>query len=235
MPSFQSIVTQYFVPLLPGRRRLPFIYRRYCAAHVAEQELVHLERIPTRFRVAVDIGANQGLYSYKMSRHYREVFAFEVNGDLTANLRRLAAGNVRVFNQGLSSREGAATLYTPVLENGFALTGWAGISRKDIEQEFVGRTDKIRYAEKPVHISTLDRFQLTEVDLIKIDVEGHEAEVLKGAQDTLKRNRPHILVETKGRADEVDKILTALDYHRLSFQELTGLRELAEFFLYVPV
>lgn len=44
-------------------------------------------------------------------------------------------------------------------------------------------------------VKTLDQYQLTEVDIIKIDVEGYELNVLMGAEDTIQRNRPIIQTE----------------------------------------
>lgn len=49
----------------------------------------------------------------------------------------------------------------------------------------------------PVPITTLDSFNLNNIGLIKIDVEGFEKNVIEGAQETLKRNRyPRILFES---------------------------------------
>lgn len=234
MPTLDSILTNHFVPLLPRRWHLPFNFRKYCLAASAEKELIHLEKIPTQFRVAVDVGANQGLYSYKMSRHFRDVYAFEINSDLTVDLRAYAAPNVRVFDQGLSSTEGAATLYIPVLENGLYLTGWASLSREHLMSEVRSINGKVQIAEKPVQIKRLDDFALREVDFIKIDVEGHEVEVLRGAQETLRANHPHLLIETKELLPEVDVLLAGLHYRRISSQDLVHQRESPDLYLYGP-
>jgi len=49
-----------------------------------------------------------------------------------------------------------------------------------------------------VPMTTLDHFGFVDVDLIKIDVEGLEASVVKGAEKTLLRCRPVMVVEQKG-------------------------------------
>ncbi len=50
----------------------------------------------------------------------------------------------------------------------------------------------------PVEIRTLDSFGFERVSLLKIDVEGYENEVLDGATETIRRNRPVILIEIMG-------------------------------------
>jgi FkbM family methyltransferase len=52
--------------------------------------------------------------------------------------------------------------------------------------------------EPGMTMCTLDSFMLTDVDLIKIDVEGYELPVLLGAEETLLRNKPNIVLEQKG-------------------------------------
>jgi len=47
-------------------------------------------------------------------------------------------------------------------------------------------------------IKKLDDYELTDVDFIKIDVEGYENQVVLGAKETLLRNKPIIIVEQKG-------------------------------------
>ena len=49
----------------------------------------------------------------------------------------------------------------------------------------------------PILTRTLDSFELPEVDFLKIDVEGHEVQVLAGARDTLRRCRPIVLIEAR--------------------------------------
>ncbi len=48
----------------------------------------------------------------------------------------------------------------------------------------------------PLH--TLDSYRFTDVDFIKIDTEGFERNVVKGAERTIKEYRPTLIVEQKG-------------------------------------
>jgi hypothetical protein len=50
-----------------------------------------------------------------------------------------------------------------------------------------------------VPVAPLDAFDLRDVSFIKIDVEGHELEVLRGARGTIKREAPNVLIEVEQR------------------------------------
>jgi FkbM family methyltransferase len=46
-----------------------------------------------------------------------------------------------------------------------------------------------------VPLRTLDCYSLEDLSFVKIDVEGHEVEFLRGAAHLIRRERPHLLVE----------------------------------------
>ena len=48
-----------------------------------------------------------------------------------------------------------------------------------------------------VDVVLLDDYQFTDVDFIKIDCEGYELHVLRGAEQTILNNKPVIIVEQK--------------------------------------
>ena len=60
---------------------------------------------------------------------------------------------------------------------------------------------------------TLDSLNIPEkIDLIKIDVEGHEIETLEGAKNTILKNKPIIVIETFNHRDKVEEILFSHGY-----------------------
>jgi hypothetical protein len=68
-----------------------------------------------------------------------------------------------------------------------------------------------------VRATTLDSFDFDNIGFIKIDVEGHELEVLQGAEQTIRRNTPTLMVEIeerhrKGSVAEVSNFLVSLEY-----------------------
>ncbi len=57
----------------------------------------------------------------------------------------------------------------------------------------------------------IDDLELAELDFIKLDVEGYEYQALKGAEQTLKRCRPMVMFEDKGKGDD-PQLKRAHDY-----------------------
>ena len=136
----------------------------------------------------IDIGANIGLYTCLAARNRKHVIAIE---PLSSNLRFLYRNivcngflDVEVFPVGLSGEAGLKPLFGASTGASFR-PGWAGASEKFYNV---------------VPVSTLDLIVNTRFDgmpvLIKMDVEGFEHEVMKGAQRTLKLDpRPTWLLE----------------------------------------
>ena len=152
-----------------------------------EQTKVFLERLPGH-DIVIDIGANIGFYSCLAAIHGKHVLSFEPSPRnlryLTQNLWANRCKQIEVFPMGLGSQCGLNQIY-----------GFGGIA------SFVegwGQSDS-RRAEL-VAVTTLDtilagRFPNERI-LVKMDVEGFELEVLKGASQTLRRDpKPTWLVE----------------------------------------
>lgn len=136
---------------------------------------------------ALDVGANIGNHACFFAAHFDRVVAFEPNPPVAAVLRANAMGRpIEVVDKGLSSVRDS--LHFRI--NGRNLGG-SGVAERP-----TGVT---------VEVDTLDRLAeplaLENVRFIKIDVEGHEAEVLAGARALLREQRPVIAIEGWWRAD----------------------------------
>jgi len=142
-------------------------------------------------RIGIDVGANMGIYAFAMAKHAGQVIAFEPNTDLWPFLRRFLGGRVRLEDAALSDRAGLAE-FRVVADN----TGVATIEARN-PLSMIDRPETI--ATRTVATRTLDSFGLTGVSFIKIDVEGHEEAVLAGARETIRGNRPVVLVEAEDR------------------------------------
>ena len=138
----------------------------------------------------IDVGANIGVYTMRYARAFTRTLAIEPNPAtfhiLQANIALGRATNVTPLLMGCSDKVGTAQLNVPVK----GMLGWSRIGAD---------ADWDQY---PIQISldTVDnlvsRFALAErVALLKIDVEGHEPHVLKGASKTLAQHRPVVLYE----------------------------------------
>jgi FkbM family methyltransferase len=166
----------------------PALYIRYRYAKElrrGEKEIHLVPFLARRDRVSLDVGANKGVYAYAMLAHSAAVHAFEPNPKLFAMLQRWARGRVQLHPIALSSTSGDADLLVPRTKAGYSNQGASLSSVKVKGAHGTVRVDAVR----------LDEMNLPPIGFIKIDVEGFELEVLKGAAQTLRRDRPNLLIE----------------------------------------
>jgi FkbM family methyltransferase len=132
------------------------------------------------FTTAVDAGANYGIMSYNLNSRFSKIHAFEVDTPvrdcLKKNVEKFQLDNVVVCDCGLSDKEELVSLN--YLKNTFGT---------HINKQVSG-THSCR---------TLDSFELKDVGFIKLDCEGYEPYILRGAEQTIKKYRPVILMEEK--------------------------------------
>lgn len=157
---------------------------------VLEPEIALIGELSRSKAVAIDAGANKGVYLYHLSRIFDRVVAFEPLPMLADYLRRSVPSNAEVHGLALSNAEGQATLRLP---SGFDELGSLEAHTK------ATWTTSAEIETHDVTLRTLDSYRIDNVSLIKIDVEGHELAVLEGARETIARWRPTILVEVEER------------------------------------
>ena len=110
----------------------------------------------------LDIGSNVGIYTYFFSTKFSNVTSFEPLTEITARIKELNRDNIEIHNIALSNCDSYLTFFIPII-NGKPITSRASLESKESPFE-----------KRSVEVKTLDSFGFTDVDLIKIDVEGHE-------------------------------------------------------------
>lgn len=164
-----------------------------------EPELRRLDELVPRGRAAVDVGVWWGPWTWWLARRAPRVDSFEPNVDLVERLTPVFPGNAIIHPVALSDRAGQADFWVP--SGG---TGTEG--RGSLE-----RPGGPGWNRRRVVIARLDDFDLVDVGFVKIDVEGHELSVLRGATALIGRDRPTVLVEIELRPDRpgpLDEIIT---------------------------
>lgn len=156
--------------------------------------------------VVLDVGANVGSHAINFARVASQVLAFEPHPhtywNLCANVLLNQALNVTPLNFALGSRSGSTTVWNI-----------------DPTRPNTGMGICVDVGDLVVPIRTIDELQLDRVDFIKIDVEGHELEVLRGAVETLTRLSPIVFAEIHA-SDLLDPIMELMDqaaYHHFEF------------------
>lgn len=185
-----------------------------------EPELHLLPHLCVRGELALDVGANNGVYAWHMARWSAGVIAFEPQPQHVAFLNRAFGTRIRVEPVALSDFAGEATLRVPVDR---MMDGCASIEAENTLAD-------LSCQEYQVTCRPLDSYDLDRVSLIKIDVEGHELTVLKGAMALLARDRPSLIIEAEERHRpdalfSICRVLDDLDY-RLFYWRDGALHEL---------
>lgn len=144
---------------------------------------------------ALDVGANIGCHTLRLARLVGEtgrVIAFEPTpwgfAKLQKNISLNESHNITLEKLALSDSNGDDSVF---LRSSWHLDGTTGDEGK-----------------KPVTFIRLDDYVsqmgLTQIDFIKLDVDGYESRVLRGALATISRFRPMIIVECSTKPDAVN-------------------------------
>lgn len=161
--------------------------------------------------IVLDIGANVGVFTREQVRRGARVYAFEPNPDCYRRLDQMIDRNhlkdhIEAHNLALAAVSGEGTMR---VQRGWTTSG-----------SIVSDNGGSSSTGPRVAIKTLDSITpalcVTSIDLLKIDVEGAEAEVLRGASCTL-RKVDRVVVEYHSRVlrEQVDAILTDAGFSRV--------------------
>lgn len=146
--------------------------------------------------VCFDVGAHIGHYTYALAAIVGApyVHAFEPHPRSLATLKRLFP-DVCLWNLALSDSTSESLLRIPYLE------GRECRSRATLEEQ--AEPGETASASVEVRTCSIDQFvaehNILHLAFLKIDVEGHEHRVIRGAQDTLATSKPVLLVEIEQR------------------------------------
>lgn len=148
-----------------------------------------LEACGDRRGVCVDGGANVGVWTVHLMRYFHRVIAFEPIPHIYECLEKNVAAyspdrgspkQTEILRVALSDHDGTVPM-TP--RSGL---GWA-----------VHPHSKSKAKPTEMHCLKLDSLGLQRLDLLKLDLEGHEYEALQGAMKTIERCKPVVVVEEK--------------------------------------
>tara|TARA_R110000803_G_scaffold117669_3_gene186188 strand:+ start:451 stop:1092 length:642 start_codon:yes stop_codon:yes gene_type:complete len=161
------------------------VVRCLLSGRVWEKKITNIfHQYITHDSVVVDCGTYIGSHSLSMSNLAKKVIGFEpqplIFKCLTQTIDKQNIKNIKLYNIALSNKQG----------NTFIMTNNDG----DASLEGI-RDNKFKH-KFPIKTNTLDNIINEKIDLIKIDVEGHEWEMLEGASETITKYRPIIILET---------------------------------------
>jgi len=137
----------------------------------------------TDFNVAVDVGANVGLWAKPLARKFNRVIAYEPLEQVYSCLERnVNPSKVEINKFALGSTNNKVNMVYDHINTGGSYVSEVGTGLIDIKR--------------------MDDLDLPKFGLLKIDCERHELEVLKGAMDTILKYKPIIVCEQQADTDE---------------------------------
>jgi FkbM family methyltransferase len=164
-------------------------------ATAVEPEEAEIRKFILPGNTVLDIGANFGVFTKLFSQlvgPQGSVIAFEpvpqTFRTLAAGVERLHLSNVKAVNKAVSDHVGTAMMAVPQ---------YAGSVGENLYESRIVSVPDSQDAFT-VDTTTVDSLKLSRLDFVKIDVEGHELEALRGSIETLKRCRPTLMVEVTG-------------------------------------
>ncbi len=193
-------------------------------------EFAFLEQCLEQGMTFVDVGANLGLYTLHAAGKVGSggrVIAVEPSGReferLEANLRLNGLANVTPLRYALSDADGLATLHVSC-EDHEGLNTLGGFVHDGVT---LAREERVRARRLD---DVLAELGVAKVDAVKIDVEGAEWHVLRGAEGMLSASRPIVMIELlekslrlqNSSAAEVLGLLRRHGYRIYSFDDRTG-------------
>lgn len=204
-----------------------------------EADLLVVSKMLKSGQTAIDVGANYGLYTKYLSSYVGDsgtVMTFEpikkTFESLRHNVTALKMHNVKLFNCALSDNKGQANMYIPDYETGGENLYEASLSAH-------AESTNSESVETAVLDDLLGKTEV--IDFLKIDVEGHEMNVLKGSLSSIERCKPLMLIEINGgihadnqNSQEILTLLRTFNYapYKRSGASLIKIKEEDEGFNY---
>lgn len=178
--KFQETSYKFTIPseIKPGCEPLLDVLRK---GKMWEQKIARLlQKHLTKDDVAIDVGAYIGTHSVIMSTCCSEVHSIEPQPFIYNCLIQNVGKNVKTYNNCAYSTDGEEKIFMAT-NNGRA-------SLQDFRPRLTN-AEKVK-----IKTITIDSLNLSP-KLIKIDTEGSEFCVLKGAEETIRKHEPHIVIE----------------------------------------
>lgn len=151
-------------------------------------------------RVAVDAGAHIGTHSYWLAKDFDFLWAFEPVTEHQECWRANMAGVPNAQLECCALGEHAGTVHMANRKPG---------SSGDTGIDPIAERSSLRFAVQakgdPVPMRALDDFELPVLDFLKLDCEGYEVFIVRGARKTLQRCHPTVMVEQKPEVGHVER------------------------------
>lgn len=176
--------------LIPDKLRMRLAVAK--ALLRGEPELKLAQCLCSPSELAIDVGANRGIYAYLFAKYSDGVIAVEPHPAMADRLGRSLPAKVSILNIAASDQEGQCEFHIPV-QSGMDVDSRCSLEA-GVNREFATRTILVERRR-------LDRLAIdgTRVGVVKVDVEGHEMSALRGLAGIIETSKPSAIVESETR------------------------------------
>ena len=183
--------------------------KRFYLKSISEKNLLNHENNLT----VIDVGCNRGQtieFFLNIDKQAR-IYGFEPNPLLFNNLvkKHSSNSNIKIRNVGISSKAGKLPFYQNIMDetSTFEKVNQASHYLKKKAKVLGVATDKLIFSTYDVEVMTLSTFirehEEVFIDIIKIDVEGHEYDCLKGIFDSTLSNYPIKFIQIESHNNDM--------------------------------
>jgi FkbM family methyltransferase len=196
------ILKQIFSRILPVKYFVPakYYYNKLIGTLEPEIDFIFSISKKNNHGRAIDVGANLGLFTYVFYLNGYAVNSFEPNEKCYSRLRQWAKAKKRVTVSEFAVSDDCRTtdLFIPVDKYEREIHALGTLQKNNTFESLI---------KKSVPTITIDSLLFDDVRIIKIDVEGHEINVIKGAINTIVKCRPIIICEIEQRHNKDDSVI----------------------------
>ena len=140
--------------------------------------LNYIKQFKNELNNVIDVGSHVGFWSKDFTEQFKHVYAFEPMAEVReCYIKNITKSNYTLYPYGLGAEEKKVKIQYDPKETGNTFITQSG--------------------NREIEVYTLDRFEFNKIDYIKIDAEGYEIEVCKGALKLIERDKPFIHIEMK--------------------------------------
>jgi len=166
--------------------------------------LNHIKNNIKELNNVIDVGSHVGFWSKEFTEVFKHVYAFEpMNEVRECYLKNITKTNYTLHPYGLGSE------YKKV--------------KIQYDPNETGNTFITPSGNREIEVYPLDRFEFNKIDYIKIDAEGYEIEVCKGAIKLIERDKPFVHIEKKKKVmvktglteDTINNFFESINYKQV--------------------
>lgn len=210
----KRIINTVFQYILPSKTYLKLLMLK---RGFEEPELKLVYDFCEKDGISIDVGAANGMYLAHLYKLSKKTYAFEPRKKALQNLERMFSGITSTIQfEEVALSDVTCSKNLRILKSNDRLST---IEEENTIEKF-GEVEEVK-----VSVKRIDDYEFNDkVSFIKIDVEGHEEAVLRGALDLIKRDRPALLIEIeerhkKGSINVIRTLLQELNYHGFFYMD----------------